>query len=183
MAKDRRLTGKQIQRLLSNPKPIPLGIRKPEEGPSRRNLVLQGAAKNYDALNAENTLKDFASFLRNVISRYEENQRLMGEAEARESDLNHCMELTVDLTDKERRMIFRRLTEALQTRRTCKTENEILAPIYSYISDKALINKLAQIQGAVSSVKDTVSSRSYGCRTSVLDDFRQESPETNQAAT
>lgn len=181
MAKDRRLTGKQIQRLLSNPKPVPLGIREPEAGPSRRNLVFQGSEKNYDALNTEDTLKDFASFLRTVISRYEENQRLMEEAEARESDLNHCMELAVDLTEKERRMIFRRLTEALQTRRTCKAENEILAPLYSYVSDKVLINKLAQIQGTVSSVKDTVSNRSYGCRTSVLDDFRPESAEQNRA--
>lgn len=175
MAKDRRLTGRQIERLLSNPKPVPLGIREPEAGLSRRNLTFRGSEKNYDALNAEQTLKDFAAFLRDVITRYEENKRRMEDAEARETDLNHCMELAEDLTEKERRMIFRRLTEALQTRRTCKAENEILAPLYNYASDRELINKLAQIQGQVSSVKETVSNRSYGCRTSVLDDFRPES--------
>ena len=56
-------------------------------------------------------------------------------------------------------------------------ENEILAPLYNEIADKALINKLARIQGQVSGLKDTVNNRTYGCRTSVLDDFRVETTE------
>ena len=174
MAKDRRLTQKQISRLLNNPKPVPLGVREQEAESSRRNLMFRASEKNYDALDAEETLKSFTAFLRTVITRYEENQRLLEDAEAREADLSHCMELVEGLTDKEKRMIFRRLTDALQTRRTCKHENEILAPLYQEICDKTLINRLAQLQGATAKAKETISGRSYGCRTDVLDDFRME---------
>lgn len=158
-------------------KALPLGLRTKEAGPSQRNMVFSTLERNYDALDAVQSLKSFNAFLRNVIARYDENARLLEEAEARETDLKHCMELSEGLTEQERRMIFRRLTEALRTRRTCKTENEILAPLYSYISDKTLINKLGQIQGAISTVKNAAGIRSYGCRTSVLDDFRQDEPE------
>ena len=179
MAKDKRLTGKQIERLLSNQKKIELEIEKPDitNGLSRRSLTFRGAEKDFDTLNAEETLRTFGGFLRSVIARYEQNTRMQEEAEAQETDLRHCMELVEGLTEKEKRMIFRRLTNALQTRRTCKAENEILTPLYNFISNKELINKLAQIQGATATVKDTINNRSYGCRTSVLDDFRPE--ETN----
>ena len=176
MAKDKRLTGKQIERLLSNPKKIELEIVKPADtnGLSRRSQTFKGTEKDFDTLNAEETLRTFCAFLRSVIARYEENKRRQEEAEAQETDLSHCMELVEGLTEKEKRMIFRRLTDALQTRRTCKAENEILTPLYNYIADKELINKLAQIQGAIGTVKGTINNRSYGCRTSILDDFRPE---------
>ena len=180
MAKDKRLTGKQIERLLSNPEKIELDIVKPDStnGLSRRCLTFRGNEKDFDTLNAEETLRTFCAFLRSVIARYEENKRKQEEAEAQEMDLSHCMELVDGLTEKEKLMIFRRLTDALQTRRTCKAENEILIPLYNYISDKELINqlinKLAQIQGATGTVKDTINNRSYGCRTSIRDDFRPE---------
>lgn len=175
MAKEKRLTGRQIERLLANPKPIPLDVqKKAEAAPSKRNLVFRNTEKDYDALDAVNTISTFASFLRTVVSRYESNQRLQEEAEAQEKDLSHCIELAEGLTDKEKRMLFRRLTEVLQTRRTCKQMNEILAPLYNEIQDKTLISKLAQIQGAVAKAKETVNSRAYGCRTDILDDFRPE---------
>lgn len=175
--KDKRLTEKQIQELMANPQKLTIQIEKIENKPSQRNLTFRGSDKNFDSLNVEDLLRLFGSFLKSVISRYDENKRLQEEAEAREMDLRHCMELVDGLTEKEKRMIYRRLTEALQTRRACKAENEILAPLYNEIADKALINKLARIQGQVSGLKDTVNNRTYGCRTSVLDDFRVETTE------
>lgn len=150
--------------------------------PSRQKRTFRAAPKNYDVLNAEEMIRIFGLFLRSVISRVEENQRVLEEAEARETDLSHCMELVEDLTEKERRMLCRRLTETLQTRRACKVENEILMPLYSYIRDKVLINKLGQIQGQITGIKDVAGNRVYGCRTSVLDDFRAECPEKESAA-
>lgn len=154
------------------------GIRQP----SRQNRTFRAAPKNYDVLNAEEMIRIFGLFLRSVISRVEENQRVLEEAEARETDLSHCMELVEDLTEKERRMLYRRLTQTLQTRRACKVENEILIPLYNYIRDKVLVNKLGQIQGQIAGVKEVVGNRVYGCRTTVLDDFRAECPEKVSAA-
>lgn len=176
-SKSKELTEKQVEQILANPQKITIEIQKMENKPSQRNLTFRGSDKNFDTLNSEEMLRIFGAFLKNVISRYEENKRLQEEAEAREMDLRHCMELVEGLTEKEKRMIYRRLTEALQTRRACKAENEILAPLYNEIADKTLINKLARIQGQVSGLKETVSNRSYGCRTSVLDDFRVETTE------
>ena len=100
MAKDKRLTGKQIERLLSNPKKIELEIVKPADtnGLSRRSLTFKGTEKDFDTLNAEETLRTFCAFLRSVIARYEENKRRQVEAEAQETDLSHCMELVKGLT-------------------------------------------------------------------------------------
>jgi len=103
MAKDKRLTGKQIERLLSNPKKIELEIVKPADtnGLSRRSLTFKGTEKDFDTLNSEETLRTFCAFLRSVIARYEENKRRQVEAEAQETDLSHCMELVEGLTEKE----------------------------------------------------------------------------------
>ena len=114
--------------------------------------------------------------IRDVISRFEENKRQQEAAEARESDLSHCMEMTEDLTGEEKEHIFALLTEALQTRRTCKLENEVLKPIYDQVVDKNLLNRLSQIQGQIGSVKRTIADRTYACRTDVLDDFRKSDP-------
>lgn len=161
-------------RFMNNLEKVTIEFQRDTTKKNSRCVTFRGKQKDFDTLSAEETIKLFNLFLRNVISRFEENQRLQEEAEARENDLRHCMELVDGLTEKERRMIYCRLTESLQTRRTCKIENEILAPLYNEISDKAMIMKLAKIQGQINKVKEVAGNRVYSCRTSVLDDFRTE---------
>ena len=147
--------------------------------PSQKNIVIHSPEKDFDVLQAEATIKSFCAFIRNVIAHFEENKHLQEVAEARESDLSHCMEMTEDLTDEEKSRIFALMTEALQTRRTCKAENEVLKPIYDQVVDKNLLNRLSQIQGQIGTVKRTIADRSYACRTDVLDDFRAEKTQTD----
>ena len=147
-----------------------------KDQPSQKKVVIKNPVRNYDSLNAEATIKTFCVFIRDVIARFEENKRQQEAAEARESDLSHCMEMTEDLTVEEKEHIFGLLTEALQTRRTCKLENEVLKPIYDQVVDKNLLNRLSQIQGQIGSVKRTIADRTYACRTDVLDDFRNSAP-------
>ena len=168
---------KKMERLLNNPQKITIEFQREPVTTSNRCLTFRGTQQDFDSLNAEEMIRLFNIFLRNVISRFEENKRMQDEAEARENDLRHCMELVDGLTEKERRMIYRRLTDTLQTRRACKIENEILAPLYNEVSDKTLINKLARIQGQIGGVKEVAGNRAYSCRTSVLDDFRVETTE------
>lgn len=166
MAKDPRMTQKQIKRLL---------IKTHQEktnGISVRNMTLRASEYDYDVLNAEMSIKTFVAFLHSVVAHYEENERIKELAEAQELDLRHAIALIDGLTDKERRMIYRRLSEALRARRKCKSENEVLQPMYDFINNKEFMNQLADIQGKISRAKQIVNNRVYGCRTSVLDDFR-----------
>ena len=176
--KDRRLTQKQIDRLLAN-NPGNTAQKKAEE-PLLQEKQLKyvsfanDSKKDYDTLKSIDQLKAFCNFVRNVTSRYEENQRLQEEAETMEMDIKHAIELAPKLTEKEKKVLYSKLTEVLQTRRACKSENEILQPLYSYFNDKVLLNKLAQLQGTITSIKEIISNRQYACRTNILDDFRNE---------
>ena len=172
MAKDRRLTQKQIDRLLAN-NPHKIELEPKEQIKIEpKGLSFISTDRNYDTLNSIDKIKDFCDFIRDVNSRYEENIRKQEEAELQENDIRHCIELAPKLTEKEKKYLYNKLTEILQTRRACKSENEILQPLYSYFSDKILLNKLSQIQGTVDSLKEIISNRTYSCRTSILDDFR-----------
>ena len=175
--KDRRLTPKQIERLLANnPNKIEINPNKTEiQEDKNQNISFKGTDKEYDTLRSTEQLKAFCAFIRDVISRYEENQRQQEEAETMEMDLKHCIELAQRLTEKEKKTLYNKFTEVLQLRRACKSENEILQPLYNYFSDRVLLNKIQQLQGTISNIKEIVSNRTYSCRTSVLDDFRIDS--------
>lgn len=171
--KDRRLTPKQIDKLLANnPNRIELDTQPVPAPPPTPTLSFKGAAVEYDTLDSVSQVKAFCSFMKEVVSRYEENQRRQEEAETMEMDLEHAIELAQRLTEKEKKQLYQKLTDVLQTRRACKSENEILQPLYNYFSDKVLLNKMIQLQGTVSNMKEIISNRMYACRTSILDDFR-----------
>ena len=174
--KDKRLTPRQIDRLLAN-NPNKIVVETPQTSPPPAltptpTLSFKSVEIEYDTLDTIDKIKSFCSFVKEVISRYEENQRRQEEAETMEMDLEHAIELAQRLTEKEKKVLYQKLTDVLQTRRACKSENEILAPLYNYFSDKILLNKMAQLQGTVTQIKEIISNRMYACRTSILDDFR-----------
>ena len=170
--KDRRLTPKQIERLLAN-NPNRIEPEQPVQlEPIQQSVTFHGININYDTLDSSNQIKIFCTFIKDLVARYEENQRRQEEAETMEMDLKHAIELAEKLTEKEKKLLYSKLTDVLQTRRACKSENEIIQPLYAYFGDKVLLNKLAQLQGTVTSLKEIVGNRSYSCRTSILDDFR-----------
>ena len=175
--KDPRLTPKQIEKLLSNnPNKIDLNISPiPAYIAPEIRVVFSNNNIDYDTLSVIDQIKGFCSFIKDVLSRYEENQRRQEEAETMEMDIEHAIELAKKLTEKEKKQLYSKLTEALQTRRACKSENEILQPLYDYFRDKTLLSKLAQLQGTVSDVKDIITNRTYSCRTTILNDFRTDS--------
>ena len=181
----KRLSPHKIDRLLAAQKPLKTdiqivqqGLRNPEAGTSQTNKTFRATAKNYDVLKADEAFKNFIAFLQKVKSRYDENKARLADAEAQESDLHHCMELTENLTEKERKLIFSKLTEALQTRRTCKAENEILEPIYNLIFASSFFDKMEDAMQKTTEAKERARNRVYGCKTSVLDDFRESTDKT-----
>ena len=171
--KDRRLTPRQIDELLAN-NPHKIILDKVETTPVQQpeTVSFSNTGKEYDTLDTIENMKTFCSFVRNVIARYEENQRRQEEAETMEMDIEHAIELAQKLTEKEKKTLYNKLTDVLQTRRACKSENEILQPLYNYFSDKVLLNKMNQLQGTVANIKEIIENRTYSCRTSILEDFR-----------
>ena len=170
--KDRRLTQKQIDRILANnPHKIEFETQPAYVAPEIR-VSFANTNTNYDTLNSIDQIKAFCSFIKSVITTYEENQRRQEEAETMEMDIEHAMELAQKLTEKEKKVLYSKLTEVLQTRRACKSENEIIQPLYAYFSDKTLMNKLVQLQGTVANIKEIIENRTYACRTTILNDFR-----------
>lgn len=172
--KDKRMTQKQINRILANNPSNKKSQTETQSLPAKKNITIRGIEKEYDLLKAEETIKEFCAFIRAVIQRYEQNTISMEEAEAQETDISHYIELKEDITKEERESLYEKLASTLRTRRFCKTENEILQPFYAYINDKALLNKLIQIQGNITAIKTTIVNRAYSCRTGILDDFSQE---------
>lgn len=140
--------------------------------PSQRSVVIRSREKDYDALQAERTIRDFCAFIRSVIARFDENQHQQDAAEARRMDLQHCIEMTEALTEEEEHQLYSKLSESFRTRRICKYENLVMKPLYDAVADKNLLNRLAQIQGQIGTAKKTIAEKSYSCRTDVLDDFR-----------
>ena len=175
--KDRRLTQKQIERLLANNPSNKIVVEQKQEPITEqyKTVSFTNTGIEYDSLNTIEQLKLFCNFIRDVITKYEDNQRRQEEAETMEMDLEHAIELAPKLTEKEKKQLYVKLTEVLQTRRACKTENEILQSLYEYFKDRILLNKLAQLQGTTTNIKEIINNRSYSCRTSILDDFRNES--------
>lgn len=171
--KDKRLSQRQIEKLLANnPHKIELEPVQQPQPVAAITVSFKSTEREFDTLNTVDQIKAFCSFIKDVVTRYEENQRCQEEAETMEMDIEHAIELAQKLTEKEKKVLYQKLTDVLQTRRACKSENEILAPLYGYFSDKTLLNKLSQLQGSVSNIKDVVSNRQYACRTSILNDFR-----------
>ena len=114
--KDKRLTPKQIERLLANnPKKIVVEPEPVETLP--QTVSFKGGQQNYDSLDVVNVLKNFCLFIRDVVARYDDNVRKQEEAETMEMDLEHCIELAEKLTEKEKMIgeqIFKELNARLQ---------------------------------------------------------------------
>ena len=178
---DPRRSQKQISRILSNnPSSQCHSQCNSQCHPAPQHIAATFGGDNdcHDTLNTDSQIRQFRDFLSQVVSRYESNVREQEEAERQETDIQHAIELADRLTEKERRMLFSRMRKCLKVRRACKSENEILQPVYDYVRDRALYDRLGSIQGQVKTKKDLIAGRIYVCRTSVLDGFRAEQAPT-----
>ena len=119
----------------------------------------------FDTLHPDQRLTDFLSFCNEVLSRYDGN---IAECEALDNSLNDLMHY-VELTDDCRPKICVAMREARRQRRLCKNENDLLKPLYDYLSDKTLINKLSQVLGKVRTANEMVTKRTYIARTDAIE--------------
>ena len=123
----------------------------------------------YDPLQAIDTICEFSRFLRDVVSRYEENDRIRVECENKSNDLLHYIELHGDMNASEGYKAYKKLAEVRRERRCCKNENELLTPLYTFIQQNTkAINELATVLGRCRNIKEIIDKRTYCARTDII---------------
>lgn len=125
---------------------------------------------DFDTCHPDQRLTEFLSFCNEVVSRYNGN---IAECEAMDNTLNdllHYVEMTDDCSPK----ICVAIRDARRQRRLCKNENDLLKPLYEFLSDKTLINKLGQVLGRVRAANDIVTKRAYIARTDAIEKLSEE---------
>lgn len=127
--------------------------------------------ESYDTLDPEGNIKDFTSFIRSVITRYEENERLVIEYEKETQDILHYIELHADLNAQQGCVMYKKLREVRRKRRKCKNEMDLLNPVYQFFKTEHadLQQKLSAVQGKCRTLKSGIDTRQYTLRTGVMD--------------
>ena len=123
---------------------------------------------NFDSLCPEEKIRDFLTFARAVVSRYEDDERLQSDSEAQTQDLLHYMELSDNMNAAEGFGMYKKLTDVRRIRRDCKNEIDLLKPVYDFLVSGDLIKQLEQLQGKCRIGKQTISGRQYTLRTDVM---------------
>lgn len=167
-----RLTVQKIDQILANPKPLPCMVEKVPETlviPKKSEPVTLCRAIEFDSLDPVNQLQNFMAFAKDVITRYEENQRLWDETDKQTQDLLHFIELSNNLNAVEGYKAYKKLAEVRRNRRQYKSEIDLLEPLYEYLTNNmSVINQLTMIQGKCRTNKETIQMRSYSMRTEVI---------------
>lgn len=125
----------------------------------------------YDSLQPENKLKEFAAYIRKCLARYEQDQEDLKISEQKIQDILHFMEMGEDQKYSSGSKLYKLLRDERRERRRCKNEIELLYPVYQLFHGTKLLEQLAQTQGACRVVKQSIDERLYSARTDVLDDF------------
>lgn len=128
-----------------------------------------------ESSHPEETLRQFAKFLREVPARYAYLQALEQECNDQTQDLLHFIELTGNKNASQGYAIYKKLSEIRRERRSCKEELELLAPVMDYIHDLGDLNRFLGLtgtaQGKCRQAREALLGRTYRPRTHILDEF------------
>lgn len=143
-----------------------VAYQSPEPG---KTILIQRNVEDYDQTNVLENVCEFGKFLRDVVSRYEENERIRIECEQKSMDLLHYIELHDDMNASDGYKAYKKLAQVRRERRNCKNENELLAPLYSYIQQNPkAVNELAAVLGRCRAAKEAIDKRIYSARTDII---------------
>lgn len=126
---------------------------------------------DYDTTKPEETIRKFVADIRGMITKYEWNKNRVEEIETELVDLEHYIEIARFKTVANGYKLYRKLAELRRERRCCKSENDLLWPIYEYFHATEVLNRLSTLQGDVAKVKGAVDSRCYLVRTDILEEY------------
>lgn len=125
----------------------------------------------YDSMQPEAKLKEFAAYIRKCLAKYEQDQEDLKVCEQKIQDILHFMEMGDDQKYSAGSRLYKLLRDERRERRRCKNEIELLYPVYQLFHGTKILEQLSQTQGACRVVKQSIDERLYSARTDVLDDF------------
>ena len=131
---------------------------------------LEHYTEDFDTLHPHEQIKAFVAFLNAVKSRYEDNQRVQKETEDKTQDILHFIELSSNMNASRGFSMYQKISTVRRERRNCKSENDLLQPIYDFITANPIIDQLAQVQGKCRTTKEVVSRRRYNMKTDVINE-------------
>jgi hypothetical protein len=126
---------------------------------------------DYDTTRPEKTIQEFVKDIREMISRFEGNRARIFQIETEIVDMEHFMEIGKFKNVPEGYRLYRKLAELRRERRACKSENDLLQPVYEYFHATEVLNKLSTVQGDCAKIRAAIDQRSYAVRTDVLDEW------------
>ena len=132
------------------------------------NTITLSKQIEFDSLHPEENIKAFLTFSRNVISRFEDDQRRQQDLENRQTDIEHVMELSDNKDVVSGYRLYKKLADIRRERRACKSEIDLLKPLYDYLCSNNVMNDLSRLQGGCRISKETISKRQYTLRTDVI---------------
>lgn len=133
-------------------------------------LVTLSQHTEYDTTNPVEHISNFVSFSKLVITRYEENDRLVGVYDKETQDVLHYIELHDNLNAARGNDMYKKLREIRRKRRQCKNEMDLLEPAYNFFKthEKDLTDQLSVVQGKCKQLKAGIDGRQYTLRTGVI---------------
>lgn len=132
-------------------------------------VTLSGHAE-YDTTNPVEHISDFVSFSKLVVTRYEENHRLMEVYDKETQDVLHYIELHANMNAADGNEMYKKLREIRRKRRQCKNEMDLLEPAYTFFKTQAteLVTQLSSVHGKCKQLKAGIDGRQYTLRTGVI---------------
>lgn len=138
--------------------------------PTRKSQVLHYDLE-YDFTKPEETIRDFVSNIRAMISRFEENKNRVIEIENELQDIYHYIEISTYKKVPDGYKLYRKMAELRRERRACKNENDLLLPIYEHFHATEVLNKLTMVQGECAKCKEAIDNRTYSVRTDIINEW------------
>lgn len=124
----------------------------------------------YDTMQPVAMLETFTGFCRDVLERYNGNERVLKDMEAQETDIIHYVELSDTLKSREAYKVYAKLRDTLRQRRDAKNENDLLLPLYECLmKNPDIVNQLNKALGNTRTKAEVISKRKYSARTDVLE--------------
>lgn len=115
-----------------------------------------------------NIVNNYASTIvtifKDVVEKYEDNIKIIKQAEDELNDLSHEIELSSPKDMYKGYLIYKEIRDVRIRRRTAKEENELLKDMYDYFmsqSGQAFKSKVKSIQGNSAKIRNNQEQRTY----------------------
>ena len=146
--KPKSLIGQAIENTLSNTaRYMPIAAQPPVTTSSKVIGHMNDCIDDPNIFRATSSVEAFCSLLEDVVRRFESNCDIVHNADLEICDLLHEAELLPSLSAKDGYKFYNKVRTARLKRRTAKTENAILAPVYNFVKTNGIaVNDIRKLK-------------------------------------